>query len=144
MSAHRIRLRRPWRCERLAKGVCWRRGFGWPSGPRPGETVWLVIEGFDAPGTVDLNGRTLCRLEESPGGRRLEVTRLLQPRNELAIPLDAIPPREDAVADIPPGEVWLEIAGEDGPDTPQPDSQGNFPAAEQSRALSAKTILREH
>ena len=98
-SVHRIHLRRPWQSETRSGRVRWSRRFGRPSGMSADERVWLVLE--DVPAEwVSLNGQVL-----PAGERAVDVTALLQPRNELVLETPAAGP----AADAPPGLVALEI-----------------------------------
>ncbi len=115
-EVHAINLSTAWCLPPRAAGV-WVRRFGRPAGIEPGDEVWLVVASASGCGLL-LNGQPLPSV--GPGGElRHEVTRLLQPRNELALaPCDAIVaetpevarngrcPLPDAIA-----SVRLEIAG---------------------------------
>lgn len=109
MRSHRIRLRRPWRCEPSTDGILWRRRFNRPTGLEPGQRVWVVVDGIAAEGSASLNGHELGRL--MPDGRscRFEVTGQLRLHNELVLELATFPPVNDSPTDAPPVEVALEI-----------------------------------
>jgi hypothetical protein len=80
---HRIRLGPPW--EVVADGDRTRhtRKFGKPRLQAANEQIWLVCDAVPAFAEVSLNGELLGVVE--PGPFALEVTALLQPRNEIVI-----------------------------------------------------------
>lgn len=113
---HRIRLRGPWECEpleRLPAGaalpaplrmalpcrwtdgglkdftgrVRFRRRFGYPGQIDAYERVWLTLAGASERAEVRLNGAVLG-LCAGEGPFEFEITRLLQPRNELSVDVE--------------------------------------------------------
>lgn len=132
---HRIDLTSAWE---PAGPNTWKRRFGRPSGLEPEDRVWLVLESppsagrsaggdSDAAGRavedVSLNGLPLAAFEDralvDASRRRVDVSLLLRPRNELvlscagagggcgAVPADAVrQPLPDGC-----GRVILEIEG---------------------------------
>jgi hypothetical protein len=109
---HRIRLRKPWQCQAGPDGLAWRRRFGQPTGLRPADAVWLVVEAPPAAGTVELNREPLGRLAAAQSEARFDVTGRLAARNEVSILLagDAgAPVFATATAGEFPGSVYLEI-----------------------------------
>lgn len=126
---HRIRLRGPWECEpleRLPQGaalpsplrmtlpcrwtdgglkdfsgrVRFRRRFGYPGQIDAYERVWLTLAGVSDRAEVRLNGGVLG-LCAGAGPFEFEVTRLLQPRNELTVDVEGTADR---------GGLWGETA----------------------------------
>jgi hypothetical protein len=92
-----------------------RRRFACPRGLEPYETVWLVVQGLDAEGTVSLNSQRLGTIASGQHAQRYDVTRLLKERNELIV--EVAGPRGHieivgATPTYPLGEVRLEIHGE--------------------------------
>jgi len=112
--SHFINLSSAWEPGQAHPGrAVWVRRFGTPAGLEPGDRVWLVVE-----------SPTGCSLQFAGGPlpsvgagerRRLEVTAILVPRNELVLtaacddrPPEGLPAgRRDLPATI--GRVWLEI-----------------------------------
>jgi hypothetical protein len=118
MYPHRIRLRGPWDYEPLAwaedrpeplppKGrmtmpcrwseaglgdfagrACFRRRFGWPARLDAQERVWLIFAGVEGTAQVWMNGQFLGKLQGTAGPVELEVTPLLQVRNDLAVEIE--------------------------------------------------------
>ena len=113
MTAHRIRLRRPWHCEPAGEGVRWRRPFNRPTGLGPAQRVWLVLEGLAVAGTAALNGEALGRLDRDRPECRFDVTDRLQVHNELVVELAASHPAAQPNSGSPPGEVSVEITTHD-------------------------------
>lgn len=102
MSAHVIRLRGFWAVAEVGPGrVRHTRSVGRPRLPDAAETVWLVGERAPGDGQALVNGRPVGAVS---GGQpfAVEITSLLQPRNEIAIEVTA-------AADAPLGEVTIEI-----------------------------------
>lgn len=127
---HRIRLRGPWQCEPLAKRgsplaelpapfwmtmpchwregglgafsgkVRFRRRFGYPGTIDSHERVWLTLAGFSDHAELWVNEVFLGRYA-GPGGFEIDITRLLQPRNEVRIEIDG---------DARGGGLWGEAA----------------------------------
>lgn len=110
MKSHRIRLRKPWKSERRAEGHCFCRRFGRPTGLNPQTRVWMVLEAFQAAGSVALNGQQLGRLSGGADLCRFDVTERLETRNELVITLETTPSPGETAATSPHGEVFLEIS----------------------------------
>ena len=107
MPPHRIRLRRPWRCEPSGDGACYRRGFHRPTNA-DGEAIFLVCEGVAADAVVGLNGVRLGAISTAAAAPwRCDVTGRLMPQNELALELAAEPPVGNA--ELPWRDVRLEI-----------------------------------
>jgi hypothetical protein len=118
MYPHRIRLRGPWDCEALAwaerrlgplppKGrmtmpcrwgegglgdfagrVRFRRHFGWPGRLEAHERVWLTFAGVGGLAQVWLNGQVLGKQDGAAAPFEVEVTALLQIRNDLIVEID--------------------------------------------------------
>ena len=117
MYPHRIRLRGPWECEPLTRSnagalsppfpvfppgrladlglpgfagqVCFRRRFGYPGRIDAYERVWLVFDGMSDPITISVNDRKIGVPDRENDGYAVEVTPLLQTRNELLVEIDA-------------------------------------------------------
>lgn len=106
-SPHRIRLRRPWRCESAENAVRWWRAFQRPTGLAGGACVAAVVEDLAAPGRLWLNGVLLGELAGADG--RFDVTGRLAARNELMIEIPHLPPPASPAGDDPPAAVFLEI-----------------------------------
>ncbi len=136
MYPHRIRLRGPWECEPLerlpqvahpaplpskatmilpcrwgdgglkgfAGRVRYRRRFGWPGRLDAHEHVWLTFAGVEGAAEVWLNGSHLERRDIA--AFELEVTSLLQIRNQLTVEVTAADDRGGLW-----GEVALEVRG---------------------------------
>jgi hypothetical protein len=125
MYPHRIRLRGPWEQEALparaeaprridlpcnwnelplggASRVRFRRRFGYPGRIDAHERVWLVLAGAAQRLEVAVNGMPLGEQEGLPC--EIDVTALLQARNELVLDVDVPAERRG-----PWGEVSLEI-----------------------------------
>jgi beta-galactosidase/beta-glucuronidase len=132
MPAHRIRLRGPWDCEPLlrigsaaalprpcrmnlpcrwdegglanfAGRVRYRRRFGLPTNLDAGESVWLSFAAVDAAADVWLNSQHVGS-HVGEGAFEFEVTKLLQPRNELVVEVESASTSGGLC-----GEVALEI-----------------------------------
>jgi|SRR5579883_976772 len=104
MTTHRIRLHGAWTVTELGPDrVRHARRFGRPRHLDPGESAWVVCDWPPGPGEVRLNGEPLGPVA---GGQPFayDVTPRLLPRNELSIEVEA-------PADVPPGDVALEIRG---------------------------------
>ncbi len=80
------------------------RRFGLPSGLAPDDRVWLTFASFADRAEITLNGRSLGVHESSTTPLDLEVTSLLQPRNELRVEVEG-----SAETGGLTGEVALEI-----------------------------------
>jgi len=80
------------------------RRFGLPTGIEPSDRLEIVIEGAGVLLDVTLNGQPLGKVSTSGPGR-FDVTRLLAPRNELALAL--LPPLSPSSS---VGDVRLEIS----------------------------------
>lgn len=104
MYPHRIRLRGPWQSEPLpdARGLRFRRGFGYPGRIDAHERVWLTFDGFAGLVQADLNGRVLGQVDGRDGPFEWEVTSLLQPRNLLTLDVAGATPESR-------GDVALEV-----------------------------------
>jgi hypothetical protein len=98
--------------------VCYRRTFHGPTGLESGERAMLVVEPPQSHGTIVLNGTPLGQVASGGPGVRIDITSLLQVRNQLEIvvehpTLDAAQRADDDVIQLPPGglvgEVRLEI-----------------------------------
>lgn len=128
MEPHRIRLRGPWECQALSRAgggavpgpmrmtlpcrwdegglpdfaglVRFTRRFGLPTNLDPTEQVWLVFEGVDASARVTLNAN-LLGVHAGAEPFEFEITRLLQPRNELQVEVESPSSR---------GGLWGEVA----------------------------------
>ncbi len=70
----------------------------------------IVVGPLDPAGEVSLNGRPLGPLVAGEDETRLDVTDLLEDRNELRLDLAAIATGRASPPDAPPTEVALEIA----------------------------------
>jgi len=85
--------------------VRFHRHFGCPTAVEPHETIWLVMEAFDAGAQALLNGTPLG--ETQPGEpARFNITGKLNQRNELVLDITAPQPPAGPI-----GEVRLEIHG---------------------------------
>ena len=83
---HRIRLGPPWQVATLEDGRSRHaRRFGRPRTIDSTETVWLVVESLPLGGEVFLNEVPL----EITDPFAVEISRLLNPRNEVAIHMPA-------------------------------------------------------
>lgn len=115
---HRLRLRGPWEAQfpgqpavRVAMPHLWqqsgtvqlRRRFGYPGTIDADERVWLVLQAIPGTRSVAVNGHRLLRMPEGESAVEVEVTPLLQQRNELLLEADIEPGPE------PWGEAALEI-----------------------------------
>jgi hypothetical protein len=67
--------------------VRFRRRFGYPGTIDPHERVWFTLAGFSDHAELWVNNVFLGRVSGA-GGCEIEVTRLLQPRNEVRIELE--------------------------------------------------------
>lgn len=115
-TLHIIRLRGPWKCERVAGGaaagpqpsgrVRYARRFNLPTNLEPGERVWLVCQGLDGQTELALNGRRLGTLVGPSPPERFDITDRLAPHNTLAIDTER---DGDLGPGTFPGDVWLEI-----------------------------------
>ena len=65
--------------------VSYRRKFGKPTGLQPSDRVELVCDGVDAFGTAELNETLLGDIPPGLRLTRFDITKLLQPRNQLII-----------------------------------------------------------
>ena len=105
---HTIRLRGPWEVAPLADSPgttrCIRR-FHKPTGLDAGERVWLVIEELPGQARVSLNAAPIAEVDRN-STRRLDITPLLRPHNELAIDV-ACPADSDLASCL--NSVRLEI-----------------------------------
>ncbi len=105
---HRIRLRKPWRCEVTDQGIYWRRKFGRPTGVGTEETVWICFEGMPASCELALNAEPLGVFPDREPKAEFNLTGRLLPRNEIEIRImqngDVAPG-----ATMPAGDVYLEI-----------------------------------
>lgn len=83
-TVHRIRLRGGWTVTALPveSEKRYARRFGSPRTRDPGETVWLTVTDLPDPATVTVNGTVFPR---TTGRFEVEITNLLQPRNEVWI-----------------------------------------------------------
>jgi len=105
---HRIRLRKPWRCEVTDQGFRWRRKFTRPTGLGAAETVWICFEGMPSGSELALNAEPLGVFPDSEVRTEFNLTGRLLARNEVEIRLS----QNGAAAaepSSPPGEVFLEI-----------------------------------
>lgn len=76
--------------------VRFRRGFGWPKPLAEHERLWLILESVDTFAEVNLNGKTLGRVEGPFLPAEFEITPYVEARNELRVDVDS--PKADAVA----------------------------------------------
>ncbi|MFO0879109.1 MAG: hypothetical protein U0840_17330 [Gemmataceae bacterium] len=106
MYPHRMRLRAPWEQHPKAGHVLHRRRFGYPGRIDPHERVWLTLADLAGPVHVHLNDSDLGNFP-SDGGE-LDVTDLLQPRNELILLLPGSTSAPSLKADSP-GDIALEV-----------------------------------
>lgn len=99
--------------------VRYTRRFGCPSGLATNDLIELVIVQVDALGAVHLNGRPLVGIPAGQLNTRVDITRRLQPRNELHVEVE-LPDVDPAAPTLPRpgrgdrpggliGEVRLEI-----------------------------------
>jgi hypothetical protein len=117
MYPHRIRLRGPWEFEPLSTAdepaklpqrgrvvlpaqiddgplaglhgkVRFLRPFGAPSRLDDSERLWLTIHGLGLRADIGLNDSPLGTIEPTSEPVELEIGRILQPRNELAVDID--------------------------------------------------------
>jgi len=105
----RLRMTMPCRwqeggLENFAGRVRFRRRFGYPGRIDEHERVWLTFAGVAGAAEVWLNGRLLGRRAEAESPFELEITDLLQVRNELVVQVDA-PEAQGGLW----GEVALEV-----------------------------------
>jgi hypothetical protein len=84
----------------FAGWVRFRRRFGYPGRIDSYERVWLTFAGVGGAAEVRLNGQLLGR-HDGPWPFELEVTPLLQARNELTVEVDAL---------AGDGGLWGEVA----------------------------------
>ena len=84
----------------FAGRVRFRRRFGYPGQIDDWERVWLTFEGASDRATIRLNGADLGA-HVGDGPFEFEVTRLLQPRNELVVDVEGTAER---------GGLWGETA----------------------------------
>ena len=138
-TMHTIRLRGPWdlylpgsdQPRRVEMPATWQtllaftaatplpsparllRRFGLPTGIAPSDRLNLVLESAAAC-QVELNGKLLGSIAPSQPRTSLDVTSLLNARNELVILLE-IPPRENMPPEssCPLSDVRLEITASD-------------------------------
>jgi hypothetical protein len=125
MYPHLIRLRGPWQCEVLngqphsshhhPMPACWEtlglagfegrvrftRRFGYPGQIDSEERVWLTFADLACPCAVSLNGSLLVETASTTPWLELDVTSLLQPRNEL---------RLEMTGPIRGEQPWTEVA----------------------------------
>lgn len=116
---HSIRLRRAWYWEpvRAGEGVSFVRRFGKPTGLSATDRVVLVIVEAMGPGRALLNEELVGQWSDPHGGLRCDVTKLLQPRNQLQLDFDSPPDwhstsgpvEQPNAAEIEPATVRLEI-----------------------------------
>jgi hypothetical protein len=66
------------------------RRFGVPRQIDPHERVWLTFAGVHERADIKLNGQLLGQLEDAAGPWEVEVTALLQDRNELTVEMEAL------------------------------------------------------
>ncbi len=124
MYPHPIRLRGPWQCEaltgpsltvppgrdadrlgcagpgRVPGRIRFTRRFGYPGQIDSDERVWLTLADLAGPCAIFLNGSQLAETQAGSPWLELEVTSLLQPRNELRLEM------------VGPGgeQPWSEVA----------------------------------
>jgi hypothetical protein len=98
--------------------VAYRRTFHGPTGLESGERAMLVVEPPRSHGTIELNGSCLGEVASGAPATRIDITSLLQDRNQLVIVVEhpaldeAQHADEDVVRLLPGGlvgEVRLEI-----------------------------------
>lgn len=95
---HRIRLASAWSTTPTDAGVRHSRRFGRPTNLGPGDRVWLVCDAVPGPTRALVNGVLVA---EAPAGPlAVDVTGLLEPRNELTL---------EVASREPLGEVAVEI-----------------------------------
>jgi hypothetical protein len=85
----------------IAGSVRFCRRFGYPGRIDTHERVWLTLAGLAGAAEVRLNRRLLGRRNEPAAALEIDVTDLLQVRNELVVQIDA--PAEH-------GDPWTEVA----------------------------------
>jgi len=87
---HAIHLGNAW--DRVAAPgrppYAWRRRFGRPAGPVPGERMFLVVERPGLSAAATLNGRELPAIAAGTARWTCDVTALLVDRNELVLAAD--------------------------------------------------------
>jgi hypothetical protein len=81
--------------------VRYTRHFNRPTGLEPREKVWLVVEGADARGDVQLNGQALGEVRGYALPASFDFTTLIAPRNELVIDVELPPPDASDAAPRP-------------------------------------------
>src|SRR5262249_26352166 len=93
--------------------VRYRRTFQRPTGLEPHERVWLVCEGVDARGEVQVNGQSLGSVRGYALHSQWDITALLDVRNEILLDVelaaDVLRPGREALPGGPIGEVRLEV-----------------------------------
>jgi hypothetical protein len=116
MNPHRIRLGKPWQCEPVPEGMCWKRNFHRPTGLGPNERVWIAVDSIRSSGSVLLNGETLGRVPSGESRCRFEITGQLLLRNQIQIIQkgEGISLPRELDRSSPFGEVSLEIYSEEG------------------------------
>jgi len=97
--SHRIRLGPPW--EVSADGTRHVRRFGRPRTLDADEQVWLVCGSLTEGSEVLVNGTSVGT--SAGGAFAVDITSLLQPRNELAITLPAATALGDIALEIRSG-----------------------------------------
>lgn len=113
MSSHIIRLRAPWKVDRVGRERLWRRRFGEPTGIGGDDRLALVVEGLTADAEVAINGRVLGNVGPAAGLGEFDVTGLLLMRNELTLRTSKI--IEPCDESGPPCRVSLRIDSADPP-----------------------------
>jgi hypothetical protein len=88
--------------------VCLTRGFNRPTGLEHGSRVFLCITAASGSADIALNDHSLGRLQADQAEQRFEITRLLQPSNQLKMIVDGTSGNLGNLA-----EVRLEIVERD-------------------------------
>jgi hypothetical protein len=81
---HTIRLGPPWQTTPTDTGSRHARKFGRPRTLDANEQLWLVCECVPGPAEVRVNG-TVVGTPDASGPFAVDITSLLQPRNEVVI-----------------------------------------------------------
>ena len=98
---HQIRLGPPWQTTTTDTGARHARKFGRPRTLDANERLWLVCEHLPGPAAVRVNG-TAVGTSDAPGPFAIDITSLLQPRNEVVLVV---------ASNGPLGPVALEVRG---------------------------------
>jgi hypothetical protein len=96
---HTIRLGPPWQVAATEGGLRHARKFGRPRTLDANERLWLVCEHIPGAAEILLNGAAVGTAD-APGAFAVDITSLLQPRNEVVFAV---------ASNFPLGETFLEV-----------------------------------